>query len=62
VEHDPEWDRDQLVILDWGDAMFATVSLSSGVVGNYSHWDKFLSTGEGLQQWLMRWARGERVG
>jgi hypothetical protein len=59
VEHDPEWDRDQLVILDWGDA---TVSLSSGLVSNYSYWDKFSSTGEDLQQWLMRWARGERVG
>ena len=62
VEHDPEWDRDQLVILDWGDAIFATVSLSSGVVSNYSYWDKFLSTGQDLQQWLLRWARGERVG
>ena len=62
VEHDPEWDGDQLVILDWGDAMLATVGLSSGVVSNYSYWDKFLSSGEDLQQWLMRWARGERVG
>jgi hypothetical protein len=40
--NDPDWDRDQLVILDWGDAMFATVSLSSGVESNYSYWDKFL--------------------
>ncbi len=62
MERDPEWDTDQLVILDWGDAMFATVSLSSGAVSNYSYWDKFSSTGEDLQQWLMRWTRGERVG
>jgi len=62
MERDPEWDTDQLVILDWGDAMFATVSLSSGAVSNYSYWDKFSSTGEDLQQWLMRWTRGERAG
>lgn len=62
LEQDPEWDRDQLAILDWGDAMLATVSLSTGMVSNYSYWDKFISTGEDLYQWLMRWARGERVG
>ncbi len=67
VERDPRWDRDQLVILDWGDAIWGTVSLSTGFVGTFrGDTDTYEAQhleplGVDLQTWLMRWARGERV-
>jgi hypothetical protein len=66
--HDPGWDRDQLVILDWGDVIWGTVSLSTGLVSTFrGDTDTYEAQhlepqGVDLETWLMRWARGERVG
>jgi hypothetical protein len=67
TEHDPQWDRDQLVILDWGDAVWGTVSLSTGLVSTFrGDTDTYEAQhvedlGIDLETWLMRWAQGERV-
>ena len=68
LEHDAGWDRDQLVILDWGDVIWGTVSLSTGLVSTFrGDTDTYEAQhlepqGVDLETWLMRWARGERVG
>ena len=67
VEHDPEWDRDQLVIFDWGDVIWGTVSLATGFVSTFrgdtdTHEAQHLEPQRiDLETLLMRWARGERV-
>jgi hypothetical protein len=67
IEHDPQWDRDQLVILDWGDVIWGTVSLSTGVVSKFRgdtdtyEAQHFEPVGVDLETWLMRWARDELV-
>jgi len=68
TDSDPRWDKDQIVIVDWGDVIWGTVSLSTGQVstfrGDTDTYDEqhFEAQGVDLETWLMRWARGERVG
>lgn len=59
------WDKDQLVIVDFGDVIWGTVSLSTGLVSTF-HGDTdtfeaqhFEPTGIDLETWLMRWALDE---
>lgn len=61
------WDNDQIVIVDFGDVIWGTVSLSTGLVSTFrgdtgtfeeQHFDP---TGIDLETWLLRWAR-EPVG
>jgi hypothetical protein len=68
VKDDRLWDKDQVVIVDWGDGIWGTVSLSTGVVSTFRgdtdtyEAQHFEPTGVDLETWLLRWARGESVG
>ena len=63
LEEDPEWDRDQLVIVDHGCVIWDTVSLTTGKVstfrGDTSTFDEqhFEPTGMDVEAWLLNWAR-----
>lgn len=68
IDEDPRWDRDQLVILDWGDVIWGTVSLSTGLVSTFRgdtdtfEAQHFEPIGIDLETWLMKWALGQSVG
>ena len=62
------WDNDQIVIVDFGDVIWGTVSLSTGLVSTFRgdtgtfEEQHFEPTGIDLETWLLRWALGEPVG
>ena len=59
------WDKDQMVIVDFGDVIWGTVSLSTGLVSTFrGDTDTYEAqhlepTGVDLETWLMRWALDE---
>ena len=59
------WDKDQIVIVDFGDVIWGSVSLSTGLVSTFRgdadtfEAQHFELTGVGLETWLMRWALDE---
>jgi hypothetical protein len=67
LEHDPRWDRDQLVIADHGDVIWDTVSLSTNEISTFRgdtdtyESQHFEPTGIDLETWLLQWALGQSV-
>lgn len=63
-----QWDKDQLVIVDFGDVIWGTVSLSTGFVSTFRgdtdtfEAQHFEPAGVDLETWLMRWALAESPG
>ena len=62
------WDKDQLAIVDFGDVIWGTVSLSTGLVstsrgdtGTYEAQHRE-PTAVDLETWLMRWAQADSTG
>lgn len=59
------WDKDQIVIVDFGDVIWGTVSLSTGLVSTFRgdtdayEAQHFQPKGVDLETWLMRWALDE---
>ena len=59
------WDNDQIVIVDFGDVIWGTVSLSTGLVSTFRgdtdtyETQHFVPTDVDLETWLMRWALDE---
>lgn len=67
-DQDPTWNKDQLVILDYGCSIWETVSLSTGEVITFRgdtdtlEAQHFEATGMALEAWLLRWARAQSSG